>query len=266
MNKELVLKIFKEHLNHLDEREISALARIYVEDVVEFDENKILDDIEKLKANVPIQYITGVEVFLDYKFKVGPSVLIPRPETEELVVWIYEDHQGNDAFFNCLDVGTGSGIIPISLKLKFPQWNIQAIDVSEEALAIAKINAINLSAEVTFAKADFLNKASWEYGKVDVLVSNPPYIAFAEAEKMGNSVVKHEPHLALFVNEALDFYKALCEFSRLHLMEDGVVYAELNEFYAEEIKSLFQAYFKEVDLKKDMQGKDRMLRARHLLS
>jgi len=205
-------------------------------------------------------------VFLDYKFKVSPAVLIPRPETEELVIWITEDYKNNTSALTILDVGTGSGIIPISLKLKFPNWNVQAIDVSSEALEIAQSNAVSLKADVNFTKSDFLEKSNWEYGRVDVLVSNPPYIPFAEAEKMGSSVIKYEPRIALFVEEAMVFYQALCFFSIDHLSKDGSVYVELNEYQAEETKLLFQQYFKEVELKKDLQGKHRMLRAKHPLS
>lgn len=266
MNKQEVHKIFNKELSHLDEKELNHIVRIYLEDVSEINESSVKSDILKLKDGVPIQYVTGFEVFLDYKFKVSPAVLIPRPETEELVAWVFEDYKGSDRSLSCLDVGTGSGIIPISLKLKFPTWKVQAVDVSKEALLVAEQNAVRLNADVKFAQADFLKKENWDFGKLDVLISNPPYIPFAEAEKMGESVLKYEPHIALFVKSALIFYEAICEYSKTHLNPKGVVYLELNEYQAEATKKLFQRYFAEVELKEDLQGKQRMLRASHLLS
>ena len=266
MNREKLNSVFKEQLSHLEEREITNLVRIYYEDVPNIQSDRLSIDINKLKSGVPIQYVTGTAFFLDYKFKVSPAVLIPRPETEELVAWIYEDYKGNKDDLRCLDVGTGSGIIPISIKLKFQNWDVQGTDISEEALDIAQENADGLNAEVKFAQADFLKNEEWLFGDIDVLISNPPYIPFAEAEKMGETVLKHEPHIALFVNEPMVFYNALCEFSKLHLNVGGTVYAELNEYQAEETKQLFQGYFSEVEIRKDLQGKSRMLKASLLLS
>ncbi len=266
MRKEDVYKIFKEQLSHLQEREVQNIVKIYCDDVKDINVEKLQLDIEKLKLNVPLQYITGVEFFLEHQFKVSPAVLIPRPETEELVVWIMDDYKRNNKELKLLDVGTGSGIIPISLKLKFPAWDVHAIDVSDGALLIAQENAERLDADVTFAQADFLNKSAWSFGEVDVLVSNPPYIPFAEAEKMGDSVVKHEPHVALFVSEPMLFYRCLCEYAAAFLRTDGAVYVELNEYQSKETEALFRTYFSDVQLKKDLQGKERMLRARHLLS
>lgn len=266
MNRDQVNRIFREQLSHLEEREINQLVRIYMEDVSSVKEARIRADALKLKEQVPIQYVTEQEVFLDHKFKVTPAVLIPRPETEELVAWVFEDFKGSNKSLNCLDVGTGSGIIPISLKLNFPNWNVLAIDISNEALDVAKENAVVLNADVKFAQADFLNREERDFGSVDVLISNPPYIPFAEAEKMGESVLKHEPHIALFVKSTLIFYEAICEFSKINMKPTACVYVELNEYQAEETLSLFQKYFSDVILKEDMQGKKRMLRARHQLS
>jgi len=149
---------------------------------------------------------------------------------------------------------------------QFNSWDVSAIDVSEEALKIAEENAKDIGVDIKLSQADFLNKDSWDFGDIDVLVSNPPYIPFEEAEKMGESVLKHEPHVALFVEDSQVFYQAICDFSVKHLAENGTVYVELNEFQSQETKTLFLSYFEEVELKKDMQGKQRMLRAKRLLS
>ena len=264
MKQAELIEYFTKNLQGFSEREISNIARIYFEDKGVATQEILRDDIKLLNEGTPIQHITGFEYFYDRKFKVNENVLIPRPETEELIYWIIDDFKGNHQVVNCLDVGTGSGIIPIILESKLPHWKIEAIDVSFEALQIAESNASEYKSKIHFKQHDFLNE---ELGKsYDVLISNPPYISHKEAALMSKSVLDHEPHLALFADDPLIFYQKICEVSQSNLTEHASVYVELNEFTAAEVEQLFIAHFKNVELKKDMQGKERMLRARHPLS
>ena len=168
---------------------------------------------ERLKRNEPVQYVLGEAWFAGMKFKVNKNVLIPRPETEELVDWIVKEAViNNQRAVSILDVGTGSGCIPITIKRKLPEANVSAIDVCSEALFTATENAMELNAEVNFVLLDFLDEEKWtELGQYDIIVSNPPYIRQSELSTMHEKVKEFEPHLALFVpdNDALLFYKKL---------------------------------------------------------
>lgn len=267
MNQEEIKSYFSKHLSsEFSEREIQQMARIYFEDKA-FDTLQMLDaDIQELKNGKPIQHITGVEFFFDRKFKVNKHVLIPRPETEELVHWIMTDYKGLDSALNCVDIGTGSGIIPIILKSKFPNWVMYANDVSEKALSIAMENATKHEVDINFIHLDFLKEALEFESKFDIIVSNPPYITIGESEIMKANVLDHEPHLALFADNAQDFYKRICEVSKSRLTQNGSVYVELNEHHADQTKDVFQQYFQQVEIKLDLQGKKRMLQAKHQLS
>ncbi len=219
-----------------------------------------------LLQNKPVQYAIGEAWFMNMKLRVNEHVLIPRPETEELVDWILNDMQSMDLNnLSLLDIGTGSGCIPIAIKKKFPQTEVFAIDISEEALQVAKINSIEQNALVDFLQADILNEADWKHLKhYDILVSNPPYITIAEKQAMHKNVLDYEPHIALFVpdNDALLFYKTIAQFSQNHLKPGGKVYVEINETLGKQTVELFlQNGFNNVELKKDMQGKDRMVKA-----
>lgn len=225
---------------------------------------------ERLKKNEPVQYVLGEAWFAGMKFKVNKNVLIPRPETEEMVDWAVKESQnssrpGQDKTQKILDVGTGSGCIPITLKKKLPDADVSAIDVCSEALFTATENAIELNAEVNFILLDFLDEEKWkELGNFDIIVSNPPYIPQREKNSIPERVTSFEPHLALFVpdNDPLLFYKKLSRFGSQHLYPGGTLFAEINETMGKEVTSLFQsAGFSNVVLKKDMQGKDRMLKA-----
>lgn len=231
-----------------------------------------IDDItERLKRNEPVQYVLGEAWFAGMKFKVNKNVLIPRPETEELVDWVIKESQksGADRYpdknKNILDVGTGSGCIPITLKKKLPTAIISAIDVCSEALFTATENAIDHHTEVNFVLLDFLDEEKWkELGEFDIIVSNPPYVKQSEAQAMHHRVINFEPRLALFVpdEDALLFYKRLSDFSLKHLRPDGRLFVEINEALGDAVENLFRsAGFIDVELKKDMQGKDRMLMA-----
>ncbi len=209
----------------------------------------------------PLQYVIGEARFLGRTFFVSPAVLIPRPETEELVEWVMSDAQPAAI----LDIGTGSGCIAVSLKLAMPDCDVTAIDVSPEALAIAQQNAQRLGAEVAFQQLDFLNAQSRDtLPKFGVIVSNPPYIPLTEADTLHRNVRDHEPATALFVPTAdpLLFYREIAAFSRTHLADEGAVYCELHRDFAEETAELFREYgYASVTLRDDLHGAPRMLRA-----
>jgi release factor glutamine methyltransferase len=220
---------------------------------------------ERLKKNEPVQYVLGEAWFAGMKFKVNKNVLIPRPETEELVDWIVKESQDTKVKNqNIIDIGTGSGCIPITLKKKLSSATISAIDVCSEAIYVATENAIALEADIEFILLDFLNEEKWtELSEYDVIVSNPPYVMQKEKETMHQRVSSYEPSLALFVpdNDGLIFYKKLVDFSLHHLRINGKLYVEINESYGKEVTDLFQTKgFQKVELRKDMQGRDRMVR------
>ena len=221
---------------------------------------------ERLKRNEPVQYVLGEAWFDGMKFKVNKNVLIPRPETEELVDWIVKEAViNNQRAVSILDVGTGSGCIPITIKRKLPAANVSAIDVCSEALFTATENAMELNAEVNFVLLDFLDEEKWtELGQYDIIISNPPYIRQSELSTMHEKVKEFEPHLALFVpdNDALLFYKKLSSFSLKHLAPGGILFVEINEALGEQVGDMFRAAgFGKIELRKDMQGKDRMVSA-----
>ena len=221
---------------------------------------------ERLKKNEPVQYVLGEAWFAGMKFKVNKNVLIPRPETEELVDWIVKESQKLKVKSqNIIDIGTGSGCIPITIKKKLQEANVSAIDVCSETLFTATENAIELNTDVNFLLLDFLDEEKWkELAQYDIIVSNPPYVKQSEINTMHERVKEFEPHLALFVpdNDALLFYKKLSGFAVKHLKSGGNLFVEINEALGEQVVNLFQtAGFANVELRKDMQGKDRMIKA-----
>jgi release factor glutamine methyltransferase len=226
-----------------------------------------LDSItERLKNNEPVQYVLGEAWFAGVKFKVNKNVLIPRPETEELVDWVVKESQKSKVKSQkLLDVGTGSACIPITLKKKLPDADVSAIDDCDDALFIAAENAIEHNTEINFILFDFLQEGKWnELGNFDIVVSNPPYIREAEKNAMHERVTSFEPHGALFVadDDALLFYRKLSGFALKHLNAHGSLFVEINEIFGNEVVSLFEsAGFRDVQLRKDMQGKDRMVKA-----
>src|SRR6186997_1596283 len=226
-----------------------------------------LDEItERLKKNEPVQYVLGEAWFAGMKFKVNKNVLIPRPETEELVDWVVKESQKLKVKNqNIIDIGTGSGCIPITIKKKMPEANVSAIDVCNEALFIATENAVELNTEVNFVLLDFLDKEKWkELGQYDIIVSNPPYVKQSEINAMHERVKEFEPHLALFVpdEDALLFYKKLSGFAVNHLKPGGSLFVEINEALGEQVVNLFRSTgFANIELRKDMQEKDRMIKA-----
>ena len=226
---------------------------------------KFLDEsIERLQKHEPVQYITHESWFANMKFYVDHNVLIPRPETEELVDWIIKEVRNKKPELRILDIGTGSGCIAISLKKNLPDSEVWGCDVSEEALNIARMNADALNATIDFVPLDFLDKKQQgQLPKVDIIVSNPPYVTPEEKKEMRKNVTDYEPSAALFVpdGDPLIFYKAISDFGKEKLNGNGSIYAEINENLGEQVKSLFtEEGYKSVELKKDLQGKNRMIK------
>jgi release factor glutamine methyltransferase len=245
----------------LDDRESVNVAKILAEYMHAHDissEEEIQQLIDRVNSSEPIQYITEHTWFYGRRFKVNNSVLIPRPETEELVDWIIKDRKGTGPC-TILDVGTGSGCIAVTLALELPEADIYAIDVSGDALTIAQENAAAFEAEVHFTLSDFLAN-ELEHG-FDVIVSNPPYVSPDELDALETSVRDHEPLIALghSSGDPLIFYRRIAQKGRLH--HDGAIYVELNEFRWKEIEALFHLEDYKTQVENDMQGKSRMLKA-----
>ncbi|WAC02044.1 peptide chain release factor N(5)-glutamine methyltransferase [Lacinutrix neustonica] len=225
----------------------------------------IFDALEALKTQKPIQYILGETEFYGLPFKVNENTLIPRPETEELVELILETIDFNVS--TILDIGTGTGCIAISLAKHLPKTKITALDVSVEALKIAKENAAINGVQINFIEADILRIRNSEMEKLaafNVIVSNPPYVRHLEKSEMNTNVIDNEPHVALFVddNNPLVFYKSITQFAKVNLDVGGKLFFEINEYLGKETKHLVESYgFKNVEVIKDMFGKDRMLAA-----
>ena len=218
--------------------------------------------IARLKKNEPIQYVIGAEVFCGWTFEVNENVLIPRPETQELVRWIEADWK-SDAPCRILDVGTGSGCIAISLSKLLEGAEVEAWDISEGALRVARRNADRNEAQVLFRRVDVL-KACTEDCRYDVIVSNPPYITESEKQDMEANVLDWEPHTALFVPDAdpLLFYRRIAELGVSMLKEGGALYFEINRAYGEETVRMLEGLgYKQIELRKDNWGNDRMIKA-----
>lgn len=218
--------------------------------------------IARLKKNEPIQYVIGTETFCGWTFEVDENVLIPRPETQELVHWIVADWK-SDASCRLLDVGTGSGCIAISLSKLLEGAEVEAWDISEGALRVARRNADRNGAQVLFRQVDVL-KVCPEGHRYDVIVSNPPYITESEKQDMEANVLDWEPHTALFVPDAdpLLFYRRIAELGVSMLNEGGALYFEINRAYGEETVRMLEGLgYKQIELRKDDWGNDRMIKA-----
>ena len=225
---------------------------------------QIYDIIEQLKQHKPIQYILGTTDFYGLPFYVNESVLIPRPETEELVHWIVQDFTKQKS--RIIDLGTGSGCIPVALAKNLPDAEVYAADISEEALGVAGKNAKQNEVNIHLLKLDLLSEDWPDTGLFDVIVSNPPYVTIDQKDRMDVNVLDFEPHLALFVpeNDPLVFYKAISRFAVKHLKTGACLYFEINEaLYSETEKAVSNLGFS-TELKKDINGKYRMLKARLL--
>ena len=222
--------------------------------------------IEELAAHKPVQYVLHEAWFAGMKLYVDENVLIPRPETEELVdlviKYVLKEFTSPNKEITILDIGTGSGCIPIAIKMRIPQSKVYGVDVSEAALDIAKNNAAINNADVNFMLSDFLDESRWnELSAADIIVSNPPYIPLQEKDRMQDNVTRYEPHLALFVpdNDPMLFYKAIARFAEKKLLPGGKIFVEVHEDYSEAVKDVF-TFFKSEKIK-DMQGKNRFVTA-----
>jgi release factor glutamine methyltransferase len=216
----------------------------------------------ELKAGKPIQYVIGKAWFMGEAYSVNEHVLIPRPETEELVDWILEYAEIKGTALRILDIGTGSGCIAIALKKALPNSKVTAIDISPKALKVATDNATKLNAEIEFIPLDILNTAFLP-NQYDVIVSNPPYIPMQELENMETQVVAHEPNIALFVpdEDPLVFYKAIARLAKLHLKPNGQLFFEIHFDQGESMVKLLDEMHFHAELREDLFGKDRMIRA-----
>ena len=222
----------------------------------------IQETLQQLLSHKPVQYVLGEAWFYRMKFKVNAHVLIPRPETEELVEQLIADRKSKLTDPAILDIGTGSGCIPIAIKKTLPASKLTAIDVSKDALALAKENAATHNAHINFIELDFLDESTWlNLPFFDIIISNPPYIPLNEKEKLAKNVTDFEPHLALFVPDKspLIFYEKIAGFARDHLLPNGKIYLETHEDYAKETAALFTDHYQTVMMKKDIYGKERMI-------
>ncbi len=228
------------------------------------EEEKVGPLLRRLLSQEPLQYVTGEAWFCGLKFYVDKNVLIPRPETEELVEWIISNVKFPVESLRILDIGTGSGCIAVSLKRRIRKAEVWACDLSEAALTVARKNAEELGASVNFRALDFLNTENREQLPVfDIIVSNPPYIPEQDKSSLQPNVLNHEPAVALFVpdRDPLVFYRAIAAFGQTHLTPGGRVYTEIHENLGEATLSVFIAAGYSAELKKDMQGKNRMVKA-----
>ena len=275
------LKAIKEYFfsslkNKYEKMELESLYLITAEEILNLNRTEIRLDkgvkllesellkfnsvIKGLKKDIPIQQLFGKAPFYEREFVIDENVLIPRQETEELIQLIVEKNKIDSP--RILDIGTGSGAIAISLNLEINNSKVYALDVSEKALDIAKKNKELLNGKVEFLKLDILKESSSKFTeKLDLIVSNPPYVLNSEKELMLSNVLDYEPHLALFVEDAnpLIFYKKIVDFALINLVEEGILYFEINEKYGEEVAGLMQNNFNKIEIIKDLNGKDRFV-------
>ncbi len=218
--------------------------------------------LKELLLHKPVQYVLGEAWFYHMKVKVNAHVLIPRPETEELVEQLIKDRKSKLTDPAILDIGTGSGCIPIAIKKNLPASVVTALDISKDALDLAKENAALHNAHINFREVNFLDESTWSLlPAFDIIISNPPYIPVNEKEKLEKHVADFEPHIALFVpdNSPLLFYEKIAAFSKEHLLPNGRIYLETHEDLAYETADLFRKDHQTVMIKKDMYGRDRMV-------
>jgi release factor glutamine methyltransferase len=277
--KATIQYIHKELNGLYPETEVKAFTRLILEHVCGLDytaqilmressvnprcKRLISEIVNRLKEYEPIQYILGETEFFGLKLKVNPAVLIPRPETEELVQWISETalKPGSAA----IDMGTGSGCIALGLKKLFPESQVSAVDYSNKTLETARENAALNSLNVSFFLADILNWENYHWENYRLIVSNPPYVRESEKAAMFSNVLKYEPEKALFVSDSdpLLFYRRIAEFAQKYLGKNGWLFFEINENLGKETQHLLENLgFREIVIKKDLFGKERMLSCR----
>ena len=260
-----------------DEGEARAVARYLLEvgyglsmsdilcgAVEQLPQAELKEKMQRLADGEPVQYIVGTAEFCGRRFHVAPGVLIPRPETAELCQWIIGETRGG---LPILDIGTGSGCIAITLALDIPHAEVEAWDISLEALTIAHKNANTLNANVTFKEKDIIKCSIAPVlaeQKVSVIVSNPPYIVPSESSAMSDSVLNHEPNIALFTPEddPLKFYRAISDYAKTALLPQGKLYFEINPLFAQQLEALLKEQgFGDITFKNDQYGKQRFVRA-----
>jgi len=265
-----------------DQKEAAAIANLVMENItgmkkidriIHKDHILSAEDVQRLERyaselqqHKPVQYVLHEAWFCGMKFFVDESVLIPRPETEELVDWMFTEMKLANKFAStCLDVGTGSGCIAVALKKKLPSSMVLACDMSEKALEVAERNARALSADVQFQLLDFLDENQLSnLPSIDLLVSNPPYIPATEKNSIARNVVDYEPHLALFVpdTDPIIFYRAMVSFAIRYMRKGAMIFAELHETTAQDVAHMFDMNgLQNVELKRDIHGKPRMIKA-----
>jgi len=269
-----------------ENREAANIANLIMEDITGWDRSRRIIHHDELLSEAqlerystcrnellhgrPAQYVLGHAWFCDMRFQVNEHVLIPRPETEELVMEVkkmYADIADDGKHtFKLMDIGTGSGCIAIALKKYFPDWDVWALDKSDGALGIAKNNAILLDTEIHFVASDILKEAKTDHlPAFDIIISNPPYIPAEDKLDMDDRVLDHEPHAALFVTDKdpLQFYRAIILFSDHHLLRGGMLFFETHELYAQAVADLMEENgFEDISVKKDFQEKERMVMGR----
>lgn len=260
-----------------DEGEARAVARYLLEvgyglsmsdilcgGVEQLPQAELKEKMQRLADGEPVQYVVGTAEFCGRRFHVAPGVLIPRPETAELCQWIIEETRGG---LPILDIGTGSGCIAITLALDIPNAEVEAWDISLEALTIAHKNANTLNANVTFKEKDIIKcsiSPVLAEQKVSVIVSNPPYIVPSESSAMSDSVLNHEPNIALFTPEddPLKFYRAISDYAKTALLPQGKLYFEINPLFAQQLEALLKEQgFGDITFKNDQYGKQRFVKA-----
>lgn len=269
------IKLLNILLNIYENNEATCIADMTIEFITGYSKsNRILHKQEmlnevqlkqfkeiclELSIHKPVQYVLNEAWFYNKKFYVNEHVLIPRQETEELIELISTNNLNNKSI---IDIGTGSGCISITLKNKFLNSAITAIDVSNDALEVAKKNAQTFNAEINFLQLNFLDEKKWELlNHYDYIISNPPYVKLSESTTMQKNVLLFEPYTAFFVpdNDALIFYNKIALFGVNHLTENGKIFVEINEILGRETKQLFEQYGYLVEIIKDMQGKERFI-------
>ena len=264
--------ILTEYLHNLKRIDVALNPDFEISDAAIEKWNVILTELQQEK---PIQHITGEAWFYGLKFEVNENTLIPRPETEELVEWIIESQKSKvkSQKFEILDIGTGTGCIPISLKANLPHVNVSAIDVSEKALEVARRNAVSNKVEINFIQTNILEVEDLSQLQTpnfqlptsfDIIVSNPPYVRNLEKQEIKKNVLDYEPHLALFVEDtdALLFYRKIAQLALKNLSPNGLLFFEINQYLGKETVELLENLgFKNIELKKDIYGNDRMVKS-----
>ena len=263
--------ILTEYLHNLKRVDVALNPNFELSEAAIEKWNAILAQLQQEK---PIQYITREAWFYGLRFEVNENTLIPRPETEELVEWIIESQKSEvqSRKLEILDIGTGTGCIPISLKANLPQANVSAIDVSEKALEVAKRNAVSNKVEINFIQTNILevedlnqlpSSITHHLSSYNIIVSNPPYVRNLEKQEIKKNVLNYEPHLALFVEDtdALLFYRKIAQLALKNLSPNGLLFFEINQYLGRETVELLENLgFKNIELKKDIYGNDRMIK------